>query len=208
MKTYLILSLVLLVSYVGGISTYGYFQRSEGAPTVHGPQAIAPAVESLSAFASRVATQCKAKGSSGRIQAVSEQIAHIAQASFQTREGQEAFILMVCIESRFDNSVRSKVGAIGYTQVMPALVPSFSKDCGLGELSAADASDGEINLRLGACVFSDLLSQFDGNVALALAGYNSGPASPTTKKLGRLIPGNTETMGYVATFYELKESLK
>lgn len=188
--------------------TYDYKSGSAIAPAIH---AAAPAVADvvpLASFAGRVVMHCRAKGSSAKLSSVANQTARIAEATFTRREHQEAFLMMVCIESRFDNSSRSKVGAVGYSQLMPALIPQFATDCGLGEMTAQDAQDGEMNLRLGACVFKQLLEKFDGNVALALSGYNSGPDSPTTKKLTRLVPGHPETNGYLASFYVLHEQMK
>lgn len=186
----------------------GQQSRSESAPGGTEAQAKVTSTEPLPSFARTVVARCRAKGSDARLRSIADQAARIAEATFPKREHQEAFLLMVCIESRFDNSVRSKVGAIGYTQIMPDLAKAFAEECKMGNLDVSDLSDGEINLTLGACIFKGLLFNVDGNVALALSGYNSGPNSPTTKKLSKLVPGNQETMSYIALFYQLKESIK
>lgn len=151
---------------------------------------------------------CKAKMSEGKEILLAKQIARIAEERLEGRTHQEAFVLLICIESRFDGNARSKVGAIGLTQVMPKLVPDFAKACGIGEITAVDAADSETNLTLGACVFRSLLDRFNGNVTLSLAGYNSGPDSPTTRKMGALQMGHPETAGYVAAFAMLKEKME
>lgn len=203
----LVITVVTAILFGLGVRYYNQ-SGSESAPTINAETKAAEPAQPLAIFAGRVVTQCRATGTEARLSILTRQITKVAEETFSKREHQEAFMMMVCIESKFDNSLRSKVGAVGYTQLMPALIPQFAVDCGLGKMVAADAQDGETNLRLGACVFRQLLEKFDGNVALALSGYNSGPDSPTTKKLGRLVPGHQETMGYIATFYQLKEEMK
>ncbi len=88
-------------------------------------------------------------------------------------------------ESGFDPRAVSPRGALGLMQVMPATA----------ELYAAEKPlDPAVNIELGARYFASLLRQFDGDVALALAGYNAGPARVT--RYGD-VPPFRETQIYV-----------
>jgi soluble lytic murein transglycosylase len=44
----------------------------------------------------------------------------------------------------------------------------------LGKVSRASLTDASLNIRLGAHYLGQLVRQFDGSVALALAAYNAG----------------------------------
>ena len=77
-------------------------------------------------------------------------------------------------ESAFDPRATSPVGARGLMQLMPATAQETARridrrypDNGL--------YDPEFSIELGTAYFRQLLDGFDGNVELALAGYNGGP---------------------------------
>lgn len=165
--------------------------------------------KTLQQFTSELMDQCKSKLSDARKIVLSEQITRIAQLRFPHRRSQqEAFVFLICIESAFQTSASSKVGAVGLTQVMPKYANAFAAECGLGNLTTTDLQDSEVNLLVGSCQFSKLLTDFEGNVALALAGYNSGQYSETTKKLSQLREGHPETMAYIAKYMYLREANK
>ena len=77
-------------------------------------------------------------------------------------------------ESAFDPRATSPVGARGLMQLMPATARETA-----GKLdksySQEELYDPELSIELGTFYFSQLLKNFDGNVELALAGYNGGP---------------------------------
>jgi soluble lytic murein transglycosylase-like protein len=77
-------------------------------------------------------------------------------------------------ESAFDTRATSHVGARGLMQLMPATAKEWS-----GKLdepySPERLYNPEVSVRLGANYFRWVLDRFDGNVELALAGYNGGP---------------------------------
>lgn len=151
---------------------------------------------------------CGSKLSDGRKMLLAQQLSRITSKYMQKREHRDAFIGLVCIESRFDSTAKSHVGAAGMAQIMPRLAPYFSKECDLGTIDANDLLDTEVNLTVGACHFSKLLTALDGNIALALAGYNSGQDSDTTKRLAKLAEGHPETMAYIAKFYSYINKLQ
>jgi soluble lytic murein transglycosylase-like protein len=77
---------------------------------------------------------------------------------------------LVKTESGFIQSARSKVGAIGYTQVLPSTARLYEPG-----LTNKQLFERSTNLRLGFRYLRDLLERYDGNLRLALLAYNRGP---------------------------------
>ncbi len=77
-------------------------------------------------------------------------------------------------ESAFDPRATSPVGARGLMQLMPATASETAR-----RLDRRYPSDGlydpEFSIELGTAYLRQLLNMFDGNVELAVAGYNGGP---------------------------------
>jgi hypothetical protein len=92
---------------------------------------------------------------------------------------------VVQAESGFDPSAVSPAGAQGLMQLMPLTADLMGVN---------DPLDPRQNVFGGAKYLSQLLDRFDGDVALALAGYNAGP---TRVARCRGIPPYRETRGYV-----------
>lgn len=91
---------------------------------------------------------------------------------------------VVIVESAYQTSVCSPAGACGLAQLMPATAR---------ELGVADRSDPHQNLNGGARYLAQQIARF-GDLRLALAAYNAGPAR--VARLGR-IPSIPETQAYV-----------
>jgi soluble lytic murein transglycosylase-like protein len=77
-------------------------------------------------------------------------------------------------ESVFESGARSRAGALGLTQLMPATARSLSRSVLRQRYKKAFLYDPKVNARLGAAYFKRLLDEF-GNTAYALAAYNGGP---------------------------------
>lgn len=88
-------------------------------------------------------------------------------------------------ESKYIVDARSHAGAQGLMQLMPATAERFGCE---------DANDPKSNIEAGTKYLHWLLKRFDGNVELALAGYNAGEGS-VDKYNG--IPPYNETRNYV-----------
>ncbi len=89
-------------------------------------------------------------------------------------------------ESSFKRSAISHKGARGLMQLMPFTAARFG---------VKDIFDPRQNIEGGARYMRYLLNHFDGDVALALAGYNAGEGA--VMKYGRRIPPYRETQEYV-----------
>lgn len=89
-------------------------------------------------------------------------------------------------ESGFNRHAKSSKGATGLMQLMPQTAL---------ELGVSDSLDSHANIQAGSAYLARLLSQFHGDVALASAAYNAGPAA-VNKYAG--IPPYAETKAYVS----------
>ncbi|HUL49345.1 MAG TPA: lytic transglycosylase domain-containing protein [Gemmatimonadales bacterium] len=77
---------------------------------------------------------------------------------------------LVKTESGFNPNAKSKVGAVGYTQVLPSTARLYEPG-----LTDKQLFERNTNLRLGFRYLRDLLERYDGNLRLALLAYNRGP---------------------------------
>jgi soluble lytic murein transglycosylase len=77
-------------------------------------------------------------------------------------------------ESAFDPRAESWAGARGLMQLMPATAKEVAGK--LGQVYAPSRLfEPEVSILFGTTYFKQTLDRFDGNVELALAGYNGGP---------------------------------
>ena len=88
-------------------------------------------------------------------------------------------------ESRYDPKAVSYVGAQGLMQMMPGTAKRFG---------LKDPFDAKANVEAGTKYLKWLLKRFDGDVSLALAGYNAGEGSVDRYKG---VPPYSETQNYV-----------
>jgi len=76
-------------------------------------------------------------------------------------------------ESKFRADVRSRSGAVGLMQLLPATAKGIAIHTGGTRFRVADLSNPEINVRYGSWYLRHLLDRY-GDEKTALAAYNAG----------------------------------
>ena len=109
----------------------------------------------------------------------------IARAALRWNVPMNVLAAQLYAESGFNPFAQSPAGAEGIAQFMPGTADAYGLDNPFDPVEAIDAQ---------AHLMSDLLRQFDGKVALALAGYNAGAGA--VERYGG-IPPYAETRAYV-----------
>jgi hypothetical protein len=92
---------------------------------------------------------------------------------------------IVQVESGYDDRARSRKGAVGLMQLMPATART---------LQVGNRYDAEQNIRGGVAYLRQMIDRFAGRLELAIAAYNAGPGA--VERHGG-IPPYTETRDYV-----------
>jgi soluble lytic murein transglycosylase-like protein len=105
---------------------------------------------------------------------------------------------LVNVESEFNPRAISSAGAIGLTQLMPATARYFKKG-----ITREGLYDPTTNLRIGFRYLRSLISEYKGNIRLALVVYNRGPATVASLQARGVDPWNgyglRVTKGYSGT---------
>ncbi|MEZ5751474.1 MAG: lytic transglycosylase domain-containing protein [Paracoccaceae bacterium] len=111
--------------------------------------------------------------------------APILIATVGTRVSPALALAVISVESAGRAQARSHAGAQGLMQLIPATAERFG---------VRDAMDPAQNIRGGVAYLDWLLGEFDGDVVLALAGYNAGEGA--VRRNGG-VPPYAETRDYV-----------
>jgi soluble lytic murein transglycosylase len=86
-------------------------------------------------------------------------------------------------ESLYQPWAVSSAGAVGLMQLLPSTARITARRTGLPRPTRESLLEPANNLPLGAATLEELIQRFDGQVLLALAGYNAGPGA-----VGRWLP--------------------
>ncbi len=113
---------------------------------------------------------------------------HVSEAARQFQVDIALVHAVIAAESAYNPVAVSEKGAIGLMQVMPETGARY----GVREKELRDPAR---NIRTGTRYLAELLAMFEGNVELALAGYNAGEKA--VERHGRAIPPYAETRAYV-----------
>ncbi len=142
----------------------------------------------------RLGPQRSAKGTLGKARKIHEKhakrLARYAPLIQESAKRNNVPVELICGVMLQESGGRAKAvshcGAKGLMQLMPATARRFG---------VQDVFDPQQNIEGGARYLRWLLDHFDGNVELALAGYNAGEHN--VKKYGNKIPPFRETQAYV-----------
>ncbi|MEN8256958.1 MAG: lytic transglycosylase domain-containing protein [Thermodesulfobacteriota bacterium] len=129
--------------------------------------------------------------------------ADIREYDYFIRESAEKYELdphlikaVVEAESNFDSYAVSHRGARGLMQLMPATA---------GDMQVKNSFNARQNIEGGCRYLRRMLDMFGGNIKLALAAYNAGPAN--VKKY-KNVPPFAETKNYVRSVLRKYQSYK
>ncbi|MFH0730823.1 MAG: transglycosylase SLT domain-containing protein [Pseudomonadota bacterium] len=103
---------------------------------------------------------------------------------------------MIKVESDYNPVAVSRAGAKGLMQIMPANIKAYGIN---------NPFDPHENIMVGTQYFKSLFEKFNGNLTLALAAYNAGPAC--VEKYDS-IPPYEETQEYVERVMSYYQQLK
>ena len=92
-------------------------------------------------------------------------------------------------ESRFIADAKSRAGASGLMQLMPATAKWVAKKLGLRDWRWSQVTEVETNVNLGTYYLRHILDTLDGYPLLASAAYNAGPGRARNWRGGAAIEG-------------------
>lgn len=133
-------------------------------------------------------------------QAQAQRLAQYAPAIKQAAVKYNVPVELICgvilQESGGKSRALSHCGARGLMQLMPGTAK---------RMGVTNSFDPHQNIMGGTKYLRFLLDRFDGNVSLALAGYNAGEGN--VEKYGRKIPPFKETRAYVPNVLKYADTL-
>lgn len=104
-------------------------------------------------------------------------LAHSKEFLAAAKKNEVSPLLLFAIarqESAFAAHARSRVGATGLMQLMPATAKQTARKAGI-PYEQKDLTQPATNILLGSAYITELLDRFDNNRILAAAAYNAGP---------------------------------
>lgn len=110
----------------------------------------------------------------------------IAKAAAKHQMDPRLLHAVIQAESAYNANAVSSAGAVGLMQLMPDTARRYG---------VSDRRDAEQNIDGGTRYLKDLLSMFNSNLKLAVAGYNAGEGA--VMKYNNSVPPYPETRNYV-----------
>ncbi len=101
--------------------------------------------------------------------------ADVRSASRRTGLPEELIYAIIRQESLFRADAASSAGAIGLMQLLPETARITARRAGLPVPTRAQLTVPAVNIPLGSEFLASLVQRFEGETALAAAGYNAGP---------------------------------
>jgi soluble lytic murein transglycosylase len=100
---------------------------------------------------------------------------YVREASRRTGLKREFIYAIIRQESLFRADAGSSAGALGLMQLLPATARIVARRDRQPAPTRSQLLEPAVNIPLGAAYLADLVERFDGETALATAGYNAGP---------------------------------
>jgi soluble lytic murein transglycosylase-like protein len=116
----------------------------------------------------------------------------IARAAARHQMDPRLLHAVIQAESAYNPNAVSSAGAVGMMQLMPDTARRYG---------VTDRRDAEQNIDAGTRYLKDLLSMFNSNLTLAVAGYNAGEGA--VMKFNNTVPPYPETRNYVQQVLKL-----
>lgn len=110
----------------------------------------------------------------------------VAKAAAKHQMDPKLLHAVIQAESAYNPNAVSSAGAVGLMQLMPNTARRYG---------VTDRRDAEQNVDGGTRYLKDLLSMFNSNLTLAVAGYNAGEGA--VMKYNNSVPPYPETRNYV-----------
>ena len=103
--------------------------------------------------------------------------AQVAAASRRSGLPEDFIYAIIRQESLYRADAGSSAGALGLMQLLPETARITAKRTGLPQPMRSQLLLPEVNIPLGSAFLASLVERFDGETALAAAGYNAGPGA-------------------------------
>jgi hypothetical protein len=124
---------------------------------------------------------------------------HVVAAAKQTNLDPALIHAVIVAESNYNPNAVSPKGAEGLMQLLPDTARRYG-------VMKREIRQPDKNIQAGAQYLADLLEMFDGDVRLALAGYNAGENSVV--RYGHRIPPYAETLAYIPRVLKTYDQLR
>ncbi len=124
---------------------------------------------------------------------------HVIEAAKNTQLDPALIHAVITAESNYNVNAVSQKGAVGLMQLMPDTARRYG-------LKNREIKHPDKNIKAGAQYLADLIRMFDGDLKLALAGYNAG--ENVVVRYGRKVPPYAETQAYVPRVLRVYDELR